>query len=1659
MEQSRIDLLTDEIIRNFRQTMDGHCARVDFLQHEEALAACQSLRQQQPQPSINAYILTTQHDQPDSNSFYLTTDRAIELRNRKHDRLCLFVPADSVDAAFSSLANSFAVIDGRALHDTVLKQLRAKLPAHVRTIVQEILHQLRSPLRISKDQQIEFVCAVRDLISRNEIDKIGLELWRLGLIVDASPDFINSLERNRRSVLYLAHPTRYHAALRERIQELGVDVETARELVRFFQNRYMQDVSQWSKELIQAQLTFDRWNFPLENPSDIREVRILPFINATGQVEPYCKLKQPNGQGGDLRASCGKKETLVVCWKSDPPRPRNLSRWRVEIIPSGDEDYDIDIDLPAREVPGSRNNVTLKLDMELDEALDFALVARVTPIDVSGNEIKDQETEQIIYDTSDEFFLVPEQPVEPVPSGPDRKSYATVPTIAYGRLEEATKTREDNLSEVEPHWLTKDLDYFCVRLGERRTPINVGLSHTLHALEKQILAEPRSGGIFLLTLDDVHPVTDQAFTAYQLRYGQGDTWTPFWRARESFFQRIKKAEAREVLEAIDWIPDLASAAARYAQAYNDLIQFLTQQAIREELLEALSLDSIILHVADGLGENEEAIITLPTHPLRSAWIASYTQLLRKWEEQLLSLPPGERKSAIDMEALRLLVPTNVPAFAFHIASTHPFVFFQNLRFFHGVHLPAAVPDPHRRFGDIATILGTEFDQVPIGDIQPQKLVNHLLKFLDMHPYIETLVTTLLNPDRGEFFAEALKMLLRQVASEDEEKSEKPLHLQVTSYVEDERQGTMQALDQVRQVQSENLQTGGTDYFLPGIMTTLRSSNRLGNEALPDAHLAVVTDFTHPGITAIPHHAGEQSDVRSFSLYGLVNRFVPQFIEEQDDFVWRYHIMAEGSKQIEPHPARRQYSDALVALQTSLLDAWGKVLDDNAQAHPVLEVRLEAKRRRLLEMLHSSANWVITLDRFFALDYYDSPFVSTLQNMARKYVLDYSPEFAEGLGHRMMVTTSWHEEIGSLLRQAMEEQGFSAVEESVSGLLHYLKTVSGSLALQALESTTNASAAVGLGVVTAWLRRRGRLAQSVLIPVDLHPRLFSKSGAPSPATGERRCDLVLFSLKRNIVEATFIEVKWRRGRAAIDRLAEDMILQMHGSAQAMRNRFFTEDCIDGALQRSYLANVLRFYFERSQRYQLFETDAEATFLEHLTKLEKNNLTFKASYEGYIVCMEEIPRKPIMIKDAKITILTAQDFEQLPALQTLSSMDKDSGDDFASEYLDEQEEPVPQNDHADAQNMAAMEQPEIASSQEKDQNAEKDIETDQSEEIVVPLGESVRGVVNWMPSTKGSPHLFIVGMPGQGKSWTTTRILCELGVQNVPPLVLDFHGTFADDQGHFVQKVHPTVMDAAAGLPFSPFECSVNGGPNSWRANAYALAEIFGYVADLGEIQQDILYQAIRDAYLANGFGDEQSTPRIYPTMEEVLTRVEKQEKSRHVANVSARCRPLFEMDLFQPETGNSDLLTQIRKGLIVDLHNLYLETVQLAAGAFVLQKLYKDMFHWGLAEHIRLAVVLDEAHRLARDVTLPKLMKEGRKFGIAVIVASQGLGDFHPDVLENAGTKVIFRTNFPQSKKIAGFIRTRPGQDIVARIEQLPVGSAYVQTPEMQFGELTRMYPL
>ncbi|EFH80224.1 ATP-binding protein [Ktedonobacter racemifer] len=1703
MDIIRIQLLAEDILTRFKGTQPGHCARVDFLATTEAMAICQYIISQQAKQKISAYILTKQDELAHNSPIFITVDKAIELRNRKQEKLCLFVPADLVDAAYSSLANSFAVIDGRELHTRVLRRVINQLPEKVEQFVRATFAQLRGSSRANDDQKLDFAIAIRKRAEDMEMHLAGLELWRVGLIADtsvgalangiANPDLERKLEHNRSCTIALARPTKIDATARERIQNLKVNAETAAKLTAFFRGKSMNDIHSWSRQLAAQPevLTLDTWVFPETEASDIREVLIKPFVNSAGMVEKYTHLIQPDGAKGSLIARCAPKEKLVVRWECEPKQPQNLGGWRVAIVPSdGEIEYEGNIELPERDLPTQRRNTTINMNIEFDEPPDFAVRVRVMPLNADGTVIVDP-TGQEVYGESNEFFL--SNTIEEVKQASHRESKFVVSNLMYGHLEYAIEANVSAMTEAEPQWSSKDLEYFSVKLNDRRM-LQVGVSATLLQLERQNLADSRKGGSYTLIVDDIHTVDVANIIHQPLLTSSDDDWNAFWKTRELFFSRLRKASYRDVIEVAEWTPELTGAALRYAQAYRELIEdLLENQVSANKLREALSIDSILIQITGRNNTTEEAIVILPTHPLRVAWLVNYTQLLQAWETQLLAMPLRNRQHNLDLQALRLLTPINVPAFAYHIGTQTAFTFFQNLRFFYGVALPVGVPDPHRRYGDITTLFGMSVEQGTAGDTHPEQLAAHLKNFLELHPYTNTLVTTLVNPDRGDFFAEALKQLMPgHRLDEDNEEQAKIPTFQITAYTDSKHKSTLQALEQVRQLGAQQRYKQDTDHFLPALATTLRPIERLAKSSLPEAHIAVVTDLTQPAIKAITTTDQDTNKTASFSLYGLVSRFISQITVESEQILWQHKIVTEGVRKPEAHPASSRFSDLLIELHSLLLSAGGYLLSGSTGTQPILEVTLTQEQRKLLENLHRSTNWVVTLDRFFSLDYYDSPHEPSLNTLAQKYVLDYSPEFTDGLGHRMMVTTAWHEEIQSLLSQAMNDLGFARVDQSVSHLLHHLKTISGRLALQALESSTTAAAAVGLGVVTAWLEKKGRLKQAVLIPVDTYPRLFTLNGSGKPTAGERRCDLVLISLKRNIVDATFIEVKWRRGQVPFEELSKDMVLQMKNSALIMRNRFFNETRVDGALQRSYLANVLRFYFERSRRYRLFDQEAETTFLEHVSRLEKTGLEFRSNYEGYIVSLEGEERRPFPIDDAKITVLTAKDFEQGTEFASRIYTPLDNVDTLSDEPLveeranneEDEENIVEATDAHDEQlavltpalragseysyDIAPASQAQVSTqtpalertSSQPIQSSEEQAAPDDT--VIIPLGSAAGTAVDWFPAINGSPHIFILGIPGQGKSWTVTRILTELGRQQVPSLVLDFHGQFADPHEPFVQAVHPTMLDAAKGLPFSPFECTQEAGSGGWLANSYAIAEIFGHVAGLGDMQRDVVFSAIRDAYKAHGFSDDADLPTselTYPTLAEVLQRIENLAQVRHVSNVAARCRPLLEMNLFRPVEHTPDLLSLVRSGLVIDLHNLYIDAAQQAAGAFVLRKIYKDMFSWGYAKRIRLAIVLDEAHRLAKDVTLPKIMREGRKFGIAVIVASQGMADFHPDVLATAGTKVIFRMNYPDSKKVSGFIRGLPGQDLAARIEQLTVGSAYVQTPDMPFGSVVKMYPL
>src|SRR5207244_2972287 len=150
-----------------------------------------------------------------------------------------------------------------------------------------------------------------------------------------------------------------------------------------------------------------------------------------------------------------------------------------------------------------------------------------------------------------------------------------------------------------------------------------------------------------------------------------------------------------------------------------------------------------------------ALVILPTHPLRVAWYASYSQLLRRWEAQAAELEGAERRRSVDLALLEALAPFNTPPLAHWPDIEYPFVFFQNLRFFYGVALPPDAPDPHRRFADVAHVLGAG-DDSSAGDLRPERLAVQLREYQRLHPYVQRLELGLINPDRGDLIAGTLE---------------------------------------------------------------------------------------------------------------------------------------------------------------------------------------------------------------------------------------------------------------------------------------------------------------------------------------------------------------------------------------------------------------------------------------------------------------------------------------------------------------------------------------------------------------------------------------------------------------------------------------------------------------------------------------------------------------------------------------------------------------------------------------------------------------------------------------------------------------------------------------------------------------------------------------
>ncbi|MCK4729997.1 MAG: ATP-binding protein [Candidatus Aenigmarchaeota archaeon] len=280
--------------------------------------------------------------------------------------------------------------------------------------------------------------------------------------------------------------------------------------------------------------------------------------------------------------------------------------------------------------------------------------------------------------------------------------------------------------------------------------------------------------------------------------------------------------------------------------------------------------------------------------------------------------------------------------------------------------------------------------------------------------------------------------------------------------------------------------------------------------------------------------------------------------------------------------------------------------------------------------------------------------------------------------------------------------------------------------------------------------------------------------------------------------------------------------------------------------------------------------------------------------------------------------------------------------------------------------------------------------------------------WNTDKEKNSHMVVLGTSGSGKTETLKSIIHEINLNKVPSMIIDFHNEFGD--------LAKNVLNLRE-VSINPLEISGESRPENV---VYEISDIIKKIFQLGEIQEAILRHAIRQSYLDYGIDLKKKGPfSDYPNFSDVEANIYRQEDSKNktsIGSLISRIEPLFELDVFKSKT-NISFKEILEETTVVELMDFPTETVKSTIAEFFLSKLSYYLYSLEKIKKLRLFCVIDEAHRLMYDNSpLNRLLRESRKYGIGVILASQRPSDFNETVLANVGGILSFQCSLDKDAK-------------------------------------------
>lgn len=284
-------------------------------------------------------------------------------------------------------------------------------------------------------------------------------------------------------------------------------------------------------------------------------------------------------------------------------------------------------------------------------------------------------------------------------------------------------------------------------------------------------------------------------------------------------------------------------------------------------------------------------------------------------------------------------------------------------------------------------------------------------------------------------------------------------------------------------------------------------------------------------------------------------------------------------------------------------------------------------------------------------------------------------------------------------------------------------------------------------------------------------------------------------------------------------------------------------------------------------------------------------------------------------------------------------------------------------------------------------------------------------NWNPCQLPNAHVVVIGSSGSGKTQTLKALALALSEHftETQIIIIDFHG----DQSLKGETCYPLNMQSPHGI--NPLAINLDpegGGVNLQALSVLAILE--RALAPLGANQKGALLDVLNEAYQRRGISqDDRSTwTKEPPTFADLQLIIVEREDGKLMLKMAQT----FAYGIFsRPQPAMTEHVVRL------DVSKLPPHLQAIAAECFARQLLAAHRLAGEIeGQTPRTFLFIDEAKEMPRDhgSACDRIIADGRKYGLALVLASQSERHLSLDVISNSSTKIVLPVDQTEVRAVA-----------------------------------------